>query len=77
VPLPARLVILHASGDEGDAMRNLRSFSRLLGASTIFVSDIDNDRGTTLDGRKVYSFGTSIRLLMWSPILLLRAWNAF
>ncbi len=55
--LPARLVISHASGDEGDAYeKHLRSFSRLLDISTIFVSDIISDhRGRTADGRKVYS----------------------
>ena len=57
VPLPARLVISHASGDEGDAYeKHLRSFSHLLQISTIFVSDIISDqRGRTPDGRKVYS----------------------
>lgn len=57
LPLPARLVISHASGDEGDAYeKHLRAFSRLLDISTIFVSDIISDhRGTTADGRKIYS----------------------
>ncbi len=57
LPVPARLVISHASGDEGDAYeRHLRSFSQLLYISTIFVSDIISDqRGVTPDGRKIYS----------------------
>ncbi len=57
LPMPARLVISHASGDEGDAYeRHLRSFSKLLDISTIFVSDIISDqRGRTADGRKIYS----------------------
>ena len=57
LPLPARLVISHASGDEGDAYeKHLRSFSQLLDISTIFVADIISDqRGMTADGRKVYS----------------------
>jgi glycosyltransferase involved in cell wall biosynthesis len=57
LPLPARLVISHASGDEGDAYeKHLRSFSQLLDISTIFVSDIISDqRGRTTDGRKIYS----------------------
>ncbi len=57
LPLPARLVISHASGDEGDEYeKHIRSFSQLLDISTIFVSDIISDqRGTTADGRKVYS----------------------
>ena len=55
--LPARLVISHASGDEGDAYeKHLRAFSDLLDISTSFVSDIISDqRGTTEDGRKIYS----------------------
>jgi glycosyltransferase involved in cell wall biosynthesis len=55
--LPARLVISHASGDEGDAYeKHLRTFSDLLDVSTSFVSDIISDhRGTTADGRKIYS----------------------
>ena len=55
--LPARLVISYASGDEGDAYeKHLRSFSRLLDISTIFVSEIISaQRGTTADGRKIYS----------------------
>jgi glycosyltransferase involved in cell wall biosynthesis len=57
LPEPARLVISHASGDEGHAYEKyLRSFSQLLGIPTIFVSDIIKDqRGTTADGRKIYS----------------------
>ncbi len=57
LPLRARLVISHASGDEGDAYeKHLRSFSQLLGVSTLFVSDIIGDqRGRTPDGRKIYS----------------------
>lgn len=57
IPLPARLVISHASGDEGDAYeKHVRSFSQLLNISTVFVSDIISDhRGITPDGRKVYS----------------------
>jgi glycosyltransferase involved in cell wall biosynthesis len=55
--LPARLVISHASGDEGDSYEKyIRSFSKLMDVSTIFVSDIiDDRRGVTDDGRKIYS----------------------
>lgn len=55
--LPARLVISHASGDEGDAYEKyIKTYSHLLGVSTDFVSDIISDRrGTTADGRKIYS----------------------
>ena len=53
----AKLVISHASGDEGhDYEQRLRDYSRLMGVNTIFVSDIiDEQRGTLPDGRKVYT----------------------
>ena len=55
--LPAKLVISHASGDEGDAYEKyLREYSDLLGVTTIFVSDMISDRrGSTPGGRKIYS----------------------
>jgi glycosyltransferase involved in cell wall biosynthesis len=55
--VPARLVISHASGDEGDSYeKHVRSFSELLQVPTIFESDIISDqRGRTPDGRKIYS----------------------
>ncbi|HEY5982541.1 MAG TPA: glycosyltransferase family 4 protein [Anaerolineales bacterium] len=55
--VPARLVISHAGGDEGDSYENyLREFAGLLGVRTNFVSDIIGDRrGTTADGRKIYA----------------------
>jgi glycosyltransferase involved in cell wall biosynthesis len=57
LPMPARLVISHASGDEGSAYeKHIRAFAQLLDISTIFVSDVISDRrGLTPDGRKVYS----------------------
>jgi glycosyltransferase involved in cell wall biosynthesis len=57
--LKARLVISHASGDEGDNYeRRVRQFAHLLGVRTNFVSDIIKDeRGRTDDGRKVYTLG--------------------
>jgi glycosyltransferase involved in cell wall biosynthesis len=53
----ARLVISHASGDEGhDYEQRIIDYSRRLQVNTLFVSDIINDRrGTTPDGRKVYT----------------------
>lgn len=53
----ARLVISHASGDEGDDYEHrVRKFAALLGVQTNFVSDIIRDqRGQTEDGRKVYA----------------------
>ncbi|MBI3739502.1 MAG: glycosyltransferase family 4 protein [Chloroflexi bacterium] len=57
VGLPVKLIISHASGDEGDLYEKyIRSFSSLLDVQTIFVSDIIGDqRGKTQDGRKIYS----------------------
>ena len=53
----AKLIISHASGDEGyDYERRLREYSDLMGVDTLFVSDIINEhRGTTDDGRKIYT----------------------
>jgi mannosylglucosylglycerate synthase len=53
----ARLVISHASGDEGDAYeQRLRQYAGLLGARVLFVSEIIGEtRGATADGRKIYS----------------------
>ncbi len=53
----AKLVISHASGDEGyDYEQRLREYSKLMQVDTIFVSDIINEeRGTTPDDRKIYT----------------------
>ena len=53
----AKLVISHASGDEGEEYeRRVRTYSRLLGTDTIFVDRIIADeRGTTDDGQKIYT----------------------
>ena len=53
----AKLVISHASGDEGDHYEHrVREYSDLLKVNTLFVSDIIGDtRGTTANGRKIYS----------------------
>jgi glycosyltransferase involved in cell wall biosynthesis len=53
----AKLIISHASGDEGyDYELRLREYSNLMGVNTLFVSDIINEhRGTTSDGRKIYT----------------------
>ena len=51
------LVISHASGDEGDEYaEHVRSLAKLLGVRVIFSSDVTGvTRGTTPDGRKIYS----------------------
>lgn len=53
----ARLVISHASGDEGDDYeKRVREYAQLMGVNTLFCSEIfDERRGRTPDGRKIYS----------------------
>ena len=53
----AKLVISHASGDEGwDYEQRLREYAKLMNVNAIFVSDIINEeRGTTPNGRKIYT----------------------
>ena len=53
----AKLVISHASGDEGyDYEKRLREYSKLMKVDTLFVDDIINEkRGLTKDGRKIYT----------------------
>ncbi len=53
----AKLVISHASGDEGyDYERRVREYSKLMKVDTYFVSSIINEeRGLTENGRKIYT----------------------
>ncbi len=53
----AKLIISHASGDEGhDYEQRLIEYSKLMKVDTVFVSDIINEqRGFTEDGRKIYT----------------------
>lgn len=53
----ARLVISHASGDEGDSYeQRVRDYAKLLKIPATFVSDvISTHRGDTEDGRKIYT----------------------
>ncbi|MBN1836473.1 MAG: glycosyltransferase family 4 protein [Spirochaetales bacterium] len=53
----AALVISHASGDEGyEYQQRVRDYADLLKVRALFISDIIGDvRGTTPDGRKIYS----------------------
>ncbi len=55
--MKATLVVSHASGDEGyDYEQRLIDYSKLLGVQTRFVSSIINEeRGTTPGGRKIYT----------------------
>ena len=56
IGLPARLVISHASGDEGDDYeQRVRSYAQLLGVPVSFEADLIRDaRGQTANGRKIY-----------------------
>ena len=53
----AKLVISHASGDEGyDYEQRVKEYSKLLNVNTHFVSNIINEkRGRTKKGRKIYT----------------------
>ncbi len=53
----ATLVISHASGDEGyEYQQRVREYAELLNIKALFVNDIIADqRGTTSDGRKIYT----------------------
>jgi glycosyltransferase involved in cell wall biosynthesis len=53
----ATLVISHASGDEGyEYQQRVKDYAKLLKINARFVDDIIGDtRGTTPDGRKIYS----------------------
>ncbi len=55
--MKAKLVISHASGDEGyQYQQRIREYSELMGVETRFVSEIISDnRGITPDGRKIYT----------------------
>lgn len=51
----ARLVVSHASGDEGDDYEKyLIEYAQLMGAEVNFVSDIIRDERGSIDSRKVY-----------------------
>jgi glycosyltransferase involved in cell wall biosynthesis len=54
--MKAKLVISHASSDEGyDYERRVREYSKLMKVDTYFVSSIiDESRGLTESGRKIY-----------------------
>jgi glycosyltransferase involved in cell wall biosynthesis len=55
--LPAKLVISHASGDEGDeyAVR-IREYSRIMGVETVSAAHLVGEtRGTDASGRKLYT----------------------
>ncbi|RZB33640.1 MAG: hypothetical protein SRB2_03751 [Desulfobacteraceae bacterium Eth-SRB2] len=53
----AKLIISHASGDEGyDYEQRIMEYSKLMKVNTVFVSDIINERrGMTKTGKKIYT----------------------
>jgi len=55
--MKAKLVISHASGDEGYGYeKRVRDFSSLMNIDTLFISDVIKPyRGRTPDGRKIYT----------------------
>lgn len=55
----ARLVISHASGDEGDAYeRRIREYAALLDVDVRFEDEVVGEhRATTPDGRRIYTLG--------------------
>ncbi len=57
--LPAKLVISHASGDEGtDYEQHIRDYAHLLDVTVRFESDqVQDKRGATNKGRKIYTLG--------------------
>ncbi|MCZ2128076.1 MAG: glycosyltransferase family 4 protein [Anaerolineales bacterium] len=57
--LPAKLIISHASGDEGEAYeRYIREYADLLDVTIHFESSqVQERRGRTADGRKIYTLG--------------------
>lgn len=57
--LPAKLVISHASGDEGtDYEQHVREYAHLLDVTVRFESDqVQDHRGVTQDGKRVYTLG--------------------
>lgn len=79
--LRSRLVISHASGDEGsDYEEHVRQIADLFGVNVIFSSDIIGVfRGTTDDGRKIYSLDDIYPFadLVTYPSLLEGFGNAF
>jgi mannosylglucosylglycerate synthase len=57
--LPAKLIISHASGDEGnDYEHRVREYAHLLDVTVRFESDqVQDQRGITPDGQKIYTLG--------------------
>jgi len=57
--MPAKLIISHASGDEGtDYEQRVREYAHLLDVTVRFESEqVQDERGRTSDGKKIYTLG--------------------
>ncbi len=79
--MPAKLVISHSYGDEGDEYaRRVRDYSKLLGVEPVFCSSIVGaERGRRADGSKIYTLADLYRQadLVTYPSLLEGFGNAF
>jgi glycosyltransferase involved in cell wall biosynthesis len=77
----ARLVISHASGDDGfEYEARVADFAKRMGVQTIFSSELfDEHRGKTEDGRKIYSLSDAYPQadLVTYPSLIEGFGNAF
>lgn len=79
--MKAKLVISHASGDEGyDYERKIKEYSKLMKVDTVFVSDIIHERrGYTKTGKKIYALSDiySYADLVTYPSIIEGFGNAF
>jgi glycosyltransferase involved in cell wall biosynthesis len=68
--LPAKLVISHASGDEGtDYEQRVREYAHLLDVTVRFESDqVQDERGITKDGKRFTHWAMYIHMPIWLRI---------
>ncbi len=81
IDLPCALVVSHSSGDEGKAYETyLQEYAQLMGVHLILAADrIDYERGTTTDGRPIFSLADVYQqaALVTYPSLIEGFGNAF
>ncbi len=58
-PQKAKLVVTHASGDEGSGyLQRIREFAAFMGVQMLFVDErIGDERGTDAEGQRLYTIG--------------------